>query len=304
MMHPLAMILLLAAPQAVAAQVTTLPVAPPPSAGAGIVAGAQLRQRPTAAPRRPIAYQFDSLGLAPLGQPGDTVSIYLFPDGEHLRSVQHVTILSRDRVTPPSAWRLACDDLAHPGWAYALDAPATSQYGVVVPGVHPRPTRQLPPPSVLADGRLHFLAFADSVWQHYLARSMPKTEREQAFLWYSFHSENQDAGWGRMQRFGVRGPEGRLFATFSFWLRDDAADGTPNTTGTWIVDSTGRPVVRFDGNVDIYGTVDGDGDGVDDVLTSNGLIRWDGQTWTLAPVYSEEPCLARRMATPPSGERR
>lgn len=299
---PFAAVALLA-PSLVAAQARIRPDPAPPRTPAWTIAGAQVKQRPVASPRRPVASQFDSAGLSPLGERGDTVTLYLFPDGQNLGLVRHARIVQRQRFLPPASWRLACDDVAHPGWFFTLDAPATSHFSVVVPGRHPMPERRDPPPSVAAGGRAPFLAFADSAWQRYRARMQPDTEREYAFLWYAFHTEAQDAGWERMTRLGVRGPNGHHYAVFSFWLRDDSRDGTPNTTGTWIVDAWGRPVATAPGNVDIYGTVDADGDGVDDVVTSSGLIRWNGAEWVFPPVYSDEPCLARRVMAPPPGVR-
>jgi hypothetical protein len=70
-----------------------------------------------------------------------------------------------------------------------------------------------------------------------------------------------------LARFHVRGPDGHNLAVFSFWLRDDYQDGTPNTTGTWLVNGWGFPVVTMRGNVDLYGTVDSNGDGIDEVVT-------------------------------------
>ncbi len=291
------------APLALSAQARIRPDPQPPRTPSWTVAGAQVKQRPAASPRGPIAAQFDSLGLSPLGERGDTVTLYLFPDGQNLQRLRHARITTRQRFAPPASWRLACDEVAHPGWFFTLDAPATSQFGVVVPGKHPLPNMHAAPPGVASGARVPFLAFADSAWQRYNTRIAPKTEREYAFLWYAFHTEAKDAGWERMQRYGVRGPNGHTYAVFSFWLRDDSRDGTPNTTGTWVVDAWGRPVARAEGNVDVYGTVDGDGDGVEDIVTSSGLIRWDGREWVFPTVYSDEPCLARRMGTPPPGVR-
>ena len=57
----------------------------------------------------------------------------------------------------------------------------------------------------------------------------------------------------------------------------------------------------MNGNVDIYGTVDANHDGIDEIVTSSGLIRWDGTQWRFPRVYSEEPCLAHKIYDPPPG---
>lgn len=303
MIRTIALLAILSLPAPLLAQARIRPDPKPARTPEWSVAGAQVKQRPMASPRRPIAAQFDSLGFSPLGERGDPVTVYLFPDGQNLGAVRHARITLRQRFDPPASWRAACDEVAHPGWFFSLDAPPTSQFGVVVAGTHPKPEWRTPPPSVFVGGRAPFLAFADSAWQRYVARMKPATEREYAFLWYAFHTEAKDAGWERAKRFGVRGPNGHNYAVFSFWLRDDSKDGTPNTVGTWIVDAWGRPVAQAHGNVDIYGTVDADGDGIDAVVTSSGLIRWNGNTWVFPRVYSDEPCLARRNGTPPPGVR-
>jgi hypothetical protein len=250
-----------------------------------------------------MAAQFDSLGLTPLGSVGDTVTIFYFPDGANLRRAGLARITGRQRYLPPQSWRAACDQLAHPGWMFSLSAPATSAFAVVVPGVHAVPAAREAPPLVRQAGAVPFRAWADSVWKVYNDRIKPATERAYAFLWYSFFRDEQDAGWGKTKLWGVRGPNGRNYAAFSVWMRDDSKDGTPNTTATWIMDGWGIPVARATGNVDIYGTSDSDGDGIDEVVTSSGLIRWNGTQWVFPTVYSDEPCLARRVLPPPPGVR-
>lgn len=267
------------------------------------VAGAQVKQLPARAPRRPMAAQFDSLGTSPLGSVGDTVTVFYFPDGANLRRSGLARITGRQRFLPPLSWRASCDQLAHPGWMFSLDAPATSAFAVVVPGVHSMPAFREPPPLARAAGLKPFHTWADSVWRIYNDRIKPGTERAYAFLWYSFFRDEQDAGWSKTKLWGLRGPEGRNYAVFSVWMRDDSKDGTPNTTATWIIDGWGMPVARAPGNVDIYGVTDSNGDNIDEVVTSSGLIRWNGIAWSFPTVYSDEPCMTRRVLPPPPGVR-
>lgn len=282
-------------PATVVAQAQIRPDPRPPRTDDWIVGGAQVRQRPIASPRRPIASQFDSTGLRPMGAVGDTVTIFYFPDGQNLRTMRTSRITARQRFDPPATWRAQCDDVAHPGWLYTLDAPATSNFAVVVPGRHTLPARNPAPPFAKAGAERFFRLWADTVWQRYQERMKPDSEREYAFLWYNFHSDDKDAGWGRTPVIGIRGPEGRNYGVFSVWMRDDHRDSTPNTTATWIVDAWGLPVAQARGNVDIYGTSDSDGDGIDEVVTSAGLIRWTGTDWNFPKVYSDEPCMLRQV---------
>lgn len=301
MIRSLALALLF--PAAIAAQARVIPDPMPGEAPDGGTAGAQVMQRPAAAPRRPIASQFDSAGVAPLGTVGDTVTLFYFPDGANLTRMRHARITRRQRFLPPQSWRAACDAIAHPGWFFTLDAPATSAFAVVVPGRHEMPVRRDPPPIARRGAEPYYRAWTDSVWQRYVTKMQPGTEREQASLWYSFHTEAKDALWSRIRMIGVRGPGGHNYGVFSVWLRDDQKDGSANTTGTWVVDAWGRPVARAPGNVDIYGVTDGDGDGVEEVVTSAGLIRWEDGGWRFPNVYRDEPCLLRRVTDPPPGWR-
>lgn len=269
----------------------------------GAAAGAQVMQRPSAAPRRPVASQFDSAGVAPLGAVGDTVTVFYFPDGANLTQRRHARILRRQRFLPPQSWRAACDDVAHPGWFFSLDAPATSSAALVVPGRHEMPVRRDPPPIARIGAARYYKAWTDSVWQRYVAKLQPRTEREHASLWYNFHTEERDALWSRVRMIDVRGPGGHRYAVFSVWLRDDQKDGTHNTTATWVVDAWGRPVARQPGNVDIYGTSDANGDGIEEIVTSSGLITWNDGAWRIPPVYPDEPCLLHRVMPPPPGWR-
>jgi hypothetical protein len=296
-------VLLAMLPATTAAQARFLPDPIPGERDAGLVAGGQVKQLPSTSPRRPVASQFDAQGTAPMGVPGDTVTIFYFGDGANLSRSRHARITSRQRFMPPNSWTRACDELAHPGWTFGLDAPATSNFAVVVPGRHDMPERRIAPPLARITGEPYFRAWADSVWTRYEGIVKPSTERARSSLWYSFYGETRDAGWNKLKMFGLRGPNGHNYAVFSVWMRDDQRNGAPNSTATWIIIGWGIPVAQANGNVDIYGTSDSDGDGIDEVITSNGLIRWDGQKWSVPEVYVEEPCMLRRVTAPPPGWR-
>ena len=294
----------LALPAALQAQVRYLADPQPARSLDWLIAGGQVKQRPAAAPRRPIVSQFDTIGMMPMGVVGDTVTLFMFPDGANLSLTRHATIRARRRFDPPESWRKACDDVAHRGWMFELDAPATSSFAVVVPGRLPMPQRRPAPPLAQKAALKYFLPFADEAFARYTAVVAPKTERAADYLRSDFYQQSNDGGWTRKQMIGVRGPGGYNYGVVSFWLRDDYPYGRgTNTTGTWIVNAWGYPVAKAPGNVDIYGTVDADGDGVEEVVTSSGMIRWDGAQWRIPPVYSDEPCLARKIMSPPPGVR-
>lgn len=290
-------------PAAASAQARYMPDPMPGERDGSLVAGGQVKQLPAASPRRPMASQFDAQGTMPMGVPGDTVTIFYFADGANLSRSRHARITSRQRFLPPNSWTGACDNLAHPGWVFGLDAPATSSFAVVVPGRHGMPTHRPIPPLAKLGAEDDYMKWADSVWTRYEGIVKPATERARSSLWYSFYGQTRDAGFNKAKMFGVRGPNGHNYAVFSVWMHDDQRDGSPNSTATWIVDGWGTPVVRANGNVDIYGTSDSDGDGIDEVITSNGLIRWNGSAWTMPKVYVEEPCMLRRVTSPPPGWR-
>ncbi len=271
--------------------------------GTELIGGAQVMQRPSASPARPVASQFDSVGIMPMGMVGDSVTLYYFPDGANMSRMRHGRITARQRFLPPASWRSACDALAHPGWLFTIDAPATSSFVLVVPGVHAMPVRRDPPPLAIPGAAGAYKAWADSTWTTYVARMKPATDRQFASLWYDFYTDKKDALYSRLKPVGLRGPDGHNYAVFSVWLRDDYKDGTPNTTATWIVDGWGIPVARAPGNVDIYGTTDADGDGIDEVVTSSGLIHWHDGAWHFPKVYADEPCLLHRVTAAPPGWR-
>ena len=245
-----------------------------------------------------VASQFDSLGQIPMGTVGDSVTVYLFPDGNNMGRTVHAKITRRQRFAPPVSWRAACDEVAHPGWFYALSPASRALFAVVVPGVFPRPEVRVPPP-LARDGAWQFYrAVADSAWRRYLDYRKLASPRAIDYQHADFWGPNNDARWGTTRVFGVRGPNGRNYAAFSFAFRDDYPD-QPNTARTWIVDSWGFPVGSVVGNIDIYGTVNDHG--IDAVVTSSGLIRWDGTQWRFPEVYSEEPCLYHQTMPLPTG---
>jgi hypothetical protein len=263
--------------------------------------GAQVMQRSQDNPQRPLASQFDSLGTRPLGAVGDTVTIYYFADGANLTSSRHSRIIRRDRFFPPRSWRNACDEIAHPGWLYRLDAPGTSNFAVVVPGARQMPNWREPSTTSRGAARHAFTEWADSTWQRWREALSPLTEREEATRWYRFYGDSLDAGWHKIRALEITGPEGRPLTVFSAWLNDDHQDGTPNTAATWVVNSWGYVVARSAGHIDIYGATDVDSDGIQEVVSSRGVIRWNGSTWLFPKIYSEEPCLMRQVMGPPPG---
>jgi hypothetical protein len=245
-----------------------------------------------------IASQFDSLGDVPMGAVGDPVTVYLFPDGDHLEHTVHAKIIRRQRFQPPTSWRAACDEIAHPGWFFALAPAARAPFAVIVPGTFPAPEAKPLPPGARDGAWQFFKRVADSAWDRYRTYLHPASDIAFGYAHTDFWTDKDDALWSKVKMFGVRGPGGRTYAAFSFAMRDDYPD-RPNTAQTWIVDAWGYPVATALGNVDIYGTVD---DGATDaVVSSSGLIRWDGTQWQIPHVYSEEPCLFHKVMDPPPG---
>ena len=284
-------IMALGMPSALGAQARIVADPKPPFSPDSRLAGARLM-------RSGVASQFDSLGSAPLGHVGDSVTAYLFTYNDQLTRVVHARIASRQRFEPPVSWRAACDEVAHPGWFFRLTPASRALFAVVVPGVFGRPELKPLPPTARSGVRQFFHAVADSAWRAYLAFRKPATDRAAAYMWRDYWGPKDDARFGQLQMFGLRGPDGRTYTAFSFAMRDDYPEA-PNTARTWVADAWGYPVASATGNIDLYGTVrDG---AVDAVITSSGLIRWDGTQWQIPPVYSEEPCLYHRSMPLPAG---
>lgn len=245
-----------------------------------------------------VASQFDSLGTAPLGHVGDPVTSYIFTYNDALSRVVHARIVSRERFQPPSSWRAACDEVAHPGWFYRLTPASSAMFAVVVPGVFERPAVRPPLEASVTGAWQYYHATVDSAWQSYLAYRKPASVYASDYMRKDFWGPNDDGHYAQIRKFDVLGPAGRHYTAMAFALRDDYPD-LPTTKRTWIVDAWGYPVASMAANIDIYGTVN-DG-GIDAVLTSSGLIRWDGTQWRMPPVYSEEPCLYHRTMPLPPG---
>ncbi|MGH7583338.1 MAG: hypothetical protein ACREL5_08955 [Gemmatimonadales bacterium] len=245
-----------------------------------------------------VLSQFDSLGQWPMAEVGDSVTVYLFPDGDHLKRVVHARIVNRERFLPPVSWRQACDEIAHPGWLYALSPSSRALLAVVVPGVFSVPLVRPEPTSVRDGARQFFRAVADSAWQKWRDHINPQSDRALNYLNADFWEADGEARWNKVRIFGVHGPNGKMYAAFSFAMHDDYRDA-PTTARTWVVDAWGFPVAGVNAQLDIYGVVD-DG-GKDAIVTSSGLIRWDGITWRFPAVYSEEPCLYHETMPVPAG---
>lgn len=283
------------------AQIRPRPDPKPPRTAEWLLGGGQVLQRTSA--RRPVVAQFDSLGMRPMGSVGDPVTLLILDDGANLTRIRNTKILSRRRFDPPLSWRQACDDVAHPGWLFETDAPAMASFAIAVPGRLSMPIKREPPPLAISGAAPFFREFVDSTWARYLITLQPLTENGFTYQWNTFYQPTRDGGWSKERLIGVRGPGGYNYAVFSTWLYDDHKDGKPNTTRTWIVNAWGWPVATSVGKLDIYGTVDVDGDGIEEVVTSSGMIRWNGISWQFPPVYDDEPCLAHLIMPPPPGWR-
>ena len=291
MVAALAALAVTAAARPVAAQARILPDPRPERTDASYFTGGRLT-------KDGVLSQFDSLGQRPMAEVGDSVTVYLFPDGDHLEHVVHARVLNRKRFLPPVSWREACDEIAHPGWLYALAPLSRALFAVVIPGVYPFPLARPEPPEVRGGAWQFFHAVADSAWVKWRDHISPPTERALEYALTDFWGANGEARWDRTKIYGVHGPGGRTYAAFSFAMHDDYRDA-PNTARTWVVDAWGFPVAGVNAQLDIYGVVD-DG-GIDAIVTSSGLIRWDGKEWRFPAVYSEEPCLYHETMPVPPG---
>jgi hypothetical protein len=283
--------ILLAPAASLAAQVRVLADPMPPSTPEARFAGARLMHSG-------VASQFDSVGTVPMAVVGDPVTVYLFGDGEHMSRVQHAVVKSRKRFEPPVSWRAACDEIAHAGWFYDLAPASRAPFAVIVPGTWPKPAIKPLAPAVRDGAWQFFQALADTSYTRYKMFLHPATDRAVQYAFADFWGPASDGRYSGVKMFGVRGPNGHNYAAFSFAFRDDYPN-LPNTARTWIVDAWGYPVATIVGNIDLYGTVDDNG--IDAIVSSSGLIRWNGTRWQLPKVYSEEPCLYHKTMPLPAG---
>ncbi len=82
----------------------------------------------------------------------------------------------------------------------------------------------------------------------------------------------------------LRGPGGTSLQFVSVSLDDDPGDHDNSTKATLILDPRGTPVLNVPRYFRAIAVADLDGDGVSEVLTDSGIIRWDGRAWRLPPA--------------------
>ena len=56
---------------------------------------------------------------------------------------------------------------------------------------------------------------------------------------------------------------------------------------TYLLDASGRIVQKHGAGSDLLAIGDADGDGIDELVTRDGLIYWDGRKWVFPPPLTE-----------------
>ncbi len=232
-----------------------------------------------------FATQFDTAGF-PMANLGDTV--FARSLGKPATVPLVVVARSRYRVVEELA---SCggDGVTYPGWAYAL-APMTPgaaslKSGIVTPWRLPERTSatftpaqrgalaRIVRPIVSAAASKAAAAFGGN---GYGTAAQIRLNVSGADGLGTFGGSNSPI-------YSLRGPGGVALAFFSVSLNDDPSDHGQTTQFSMLASLQGTILVRSADTYTVYGISDVDGDGIDEIVTETGIIRWDGHRWKLPP---------------------
>jgi hypothetical protein len=240
-----------------------------------------------------FATQFDTAGF-PMANLGDTVYARSFNKPATVPFV--VVARTRYRVGEDLS---SCggDGVSYPGWAYAL-APvkpgaAALTSGIVIPWRLPERT----PATVTAAQRG---ALARIVRPIVSAAANKAAATFAALNGYGTAADirMQVSGTDGLGNFGdsyspiysLQGPGGAALAFFSVNLNDDPSDHGQTTRFSMLASLQGVILARSANTYTVYGIADVDGDGIDEIVTDAGIIRWDGHSWKLPPQRESASC--------------
>jgi hypothetical protein len=254
---------------------------------------AMLRAETEPRARVMFATQFDTAGF-PMAHVGDTV----FARGLDKPVTVPLVVLARSRYTVAKDFE-SCggEGVSYPGWAYAL-APvkpgaAALTTGIVTPWRLPEHT----PATVTAAQRVALAR---------IVRPIVSSAANKAAEEFAGHESYGTAAEIRMKirgpdgvgTFGdsyspiysLRGPGGVALAFFSVSLNDDPSDHGQNTKFSMLASLQGTILARSADTYTVYGIADIDGDGIDEIVTDAGIIRWDGHSWKLPQQRRSASC--------------
>jgi ribosomal protein S11 len=183
-----------------------------------------------------------------------------------------------------------------PGWAYLLEGiaafPEEGDRGYINPSVStvalskhftPRPLVKAGA-SVRATFKPLYLADLDRGYRKQAAQLA--TQAERARLRRMLFGASGEGGLKEAAMIQFRGPRGTMhIVSIQGDEPSDIEEGFNQVT--YLLDGDGRIVQKHAGGSYLLGIGDVDGDSVDELVTRDGLIHWDGRKWVFPPPLTE-----------------
>jgi len=222
---------------------------------------------------------------APLFTVGDTLNVF----DRSIGSSRIVTITDRRRIEEGS--RACGDGLAANEWVYQLDGASDLEFGrddwyryIALPRRMPV---QLSRPD--AGSEVAYRAFRTTYRRELDAAYAKRRPRLPSYIPEADYRRTLygESGYGTLTAeslIAFIGPKGQKLYFVSGNLNDDLNDYTgTHTRITWILNANGQVLFRESGGHFALVVTDADGDGIQEIMTATGLVRWDGKRWVLPP---------------------
>ena len=247
--------------------------------------------------------QNDSTGTVPAAAVGDTLLVFQRVGARQESivgtSARPFTVVARRRFLVPDG-QGGCGAPDYSGWTFLLEGDVSGmagEYGWHAPPVALRAPITWPEqkraPSAVRDGyRASYLSLAnhatEAAIREFVKPDLPAYTAENVRA--QVMGDDGLAYWDKLRIHAFRGGDGRAVGVATFSLADDPSDHGNTTKRAVILDAAGSVIAEVPTEYDILGVVDLDGDGTDEVLTTQGAIRWVGTDWEFPTHYDPVWC--------------
>ncbi|HZI99031.1 MAG TPA: LamG domain-containing protein [Gemmatimonadaceae bacterium] len=237
----------------------------------------------------PVVAQIDSGNLHPMAASGD--SLFLF--NSQFKRVGSVKIVRRAALKanePCSGMGFDAD-----GWAYVIEQTKVGRPSEEEPPIVALPVVPTHAGLVKATTaeRMAFRPVLKALLDSAYGRAIKNFGGQEEYARIIQSGElkriiyNDQSGNSRLDTqpyFRVRGPGGAPVFVTSIQLGDDLSDHNGNTRLLLIVGARGNVLARRDGSFNILTVGDTNGDGVDEIILSEGIVGWSGKHWMIPAV--------------------
>jgi hypothetical protein len=225
---------------------------------------------------------------SPFAAVGDSLTIVL---GTTPPTLSRGRVIARSAVSP--AENSYCPAIDRAGWAYLLEGIAAfpkegdREAGYRSVWTVALPVLFTPKPLIKAGASVRTtfkpLYLAD-LERGYRARAAEMATRaERAELRHIMFGESGEGGLKEAAMIQFRGPRGTMHIVSIQGL--EPSEGFNEVT--YLLDAGGRIVQKYAVGSYLLGIGDMDGDSVDELVTLDGLIYWDGRKWVFPPPLTE-----------------